>query len=134
MATVRDICTDAWRGATNMLSGDMPAEEAARALRLLNNMMLALPADGVHTGWTDSDLNDDFPLEDQHREGVTAMLALEIITDNRGAPSDRQVAKAMEGKTRLIADYKNIEELRVDRALSIMPSQRMIWGTYDGSS
>lgn len=132
MATIRDICTDAWRGATNTYSGDMPAEEAARALRLLNNMMHGLTADGIYLGWTDAALSDDFPLEDQHREGVTAMLERRIVGDIRGALTESQVEAARKGKQRLEADYKNIEELRVDAALSWMPSQRRTTGSLLG--
>lgn len=123
MATIRDICTDAWRGATNTLNGDMPAEEAARALRLLNNMMHGLTADGLYIGWTDAELNDDFPLEDQHREGVSAMLERRIVADNRGTLTESQIEAARRGETRLWADYKNVEDLRVDEALAWMPSQ-----------
>lgn len=128
MATIRDICTGAWRIATNQLTGDMPAEEAELLLSMLNDMMLALPADGIFVGWVEAGLNDDFPLEPQHVEGVKYMLAARYADQQSMPLTPAKASLANIGEQRLASDYKNIEELRVDPGLAFMPSQRRAWG------
>lgn len=126
--TINTIVNDAMRRISVLPSGETAtAEEADENLTILNDMMLALPAKGVHTGWITLTLTDDFPLEDRHIEGVKWMLA-EAIAPNHGyALSGEQSRKAFMGWLSLEADYKILERLRVDPALGAMPSQRL-WG------
>jgi hypothetical protein len=125
--TINTVVTDAMRNVNMMAAGQNPSgEEAAEALRTLNDMMLSLPATGVHTGWTELDLTDDFPLEDRHIEGVKWMLSEALVPANGMSLTREQQGKATNGRLLLEADYKILERLRVDGALAAMPSQRLV--------
>lgn len=130
MTTLNDIITNAMRRIGVCPVGETPsAEEAAANLSVLNDMMLALPTKGVHTGWTALTLTNAFPLEDRHIEGVTWMLAEAIAPDYGHSLSAEQKKKAVNGWLALEADYKILERLRVDPLLVAMPSQRF-WGGW----
>jgi hypothetical protein len=126
--TISTMVTNSMRRINMLAAGqDADAAEADEVLGILNDMMLALPAKGVHTGWTTLALTDNFPLEDRHIEGVTWMLS-EAITGGSGMSlSAEQQKKANAGWLALEADYKILERLRVDTGLSGLPSQRL-WG------
>lgn len=127
--TVLTIVTNALRTAGMIGAIDAAdAAEADVALNQLNDMALAWPAQGIHTGWSEVALSTEFPLEEQHREGVTYLLA-DKIASSRGtalAPADQM--RAERGYRLLAADYKNLETLRVDEGLQALPSQRVTAG------
>lgn len=126
--TINTVVTDAMRRLNMMAAGQDPdAAEADEALRLLNDMMLSLPAKGVHAGWTELALSDDFPLEDKHINGVKWMLVKAITSVNGMSLSREQQENVTEGWLLLESDYKILETLRVDNGLSNMPSQRRNW-------
>ncbi len=126
--TINDIVTGALRNLNVIAAGEDPeAAVADEALTALNDMMLALPAKGVHAGWTELTLSDDFPLEDRHIEGVKWMLAGTISTGHGVTLSSKQEAKVSAGWLTLEADYKMLETLRCDDGLLYMPSQRLWW-------
>lgn len=123
--TVRDVVTLAMR-VPNFIGADEDPDSAVaqKAVDILNAMALGWEADHIHTGWpSDTSIEDDFPLEDGHYEGVTYLLA-ERMAAGRGttlAPGNQKIA--MKGFARLCADYKAAEVLRMDDGLR-MPSQR----------
>lgn len=126
--TINTIVTDAMRRVNMVAAGQDPdAAEADEALRQLNDLMLSLPAKGVHTGWTELTLSDDFPLEDRHIDGVKWMLAEAIVPANGMSLTREQAQKAAQGWLLLEGDYKILETLRVDGGLASMPSQRFRW-------
>jgi hypothetical protein len=103
------------------------AAEATEALRKLNDMMLALPAKGVHTGWTEKTIAENFPLEDRHIEGVKWMLTAKLAVTSSFVLSAEQRQSIAEGWAALRADYQMPEALRMDSGLQGMPSQRTYW-------
>lgn len=131
MTTVQDIVTRAMRGLNLIGADEDPdAGEAAKALGDLNDLALGWSADNIHTGWSEVELTDDFPLEEKHKEGVIYLL-IEKIAGGRGQPLTSEQRKGAEkGLARLMADYKALETLRVDEGLQSMPSQRRISGGW----
>ena len=125
--TVRTIVTDALRDAGLVDINRTPdSVEADSALSMLNRMALAWPAQGIHTGWAEVTVDSDFPLEDMHREGVTAMLVEKLAAARGGVTPDQKNA-ANRGYSLLAADFKVLEPLRVEPGLQGMPSQRWYW-------
>jgi hypothetical protein len=130
MSTVLEIVTNALREAGMLgLSESADAGEAAFGLTQLNYMATAWDAQGIHTGWSDVTLSEDFPLEDRHREGVTYLLAAKIAASKGTALPPEAQAAAHRGWNLLAADYKNLETLRVDDGLQALPSQRITAGS-----
>lgn len=128
MSTVLDIVTRAHRVLNLTGANESPSSAAAaKALVLLNAMALGWEADNLHTGWATVALSDDFPLEAKHEEGVTYLLVRRIAGDRGMQVTPVQNATAETGFSRLVADYKSFEGLRVDPGLSRLPSQRR-WG------
>lgn len=127
MTTVRTIVTRALRELNLIGADETPdAGEAAKALAALNAMALGWSADNIHTGWSEVTLSDDFPLDARHEEGAVFLLA-KRIAGSRGQPLTPQQREYAElGLSRLMADYKTLETLRVDAGLATMPSQRLI--------
>ncbi len=126
--TINDIVTGALRNLNVIAAGEDPeAAVADEALTALNDMMLALPAKGVHSGWTELTLSADFPLEDRHIEGVKWMLAGKIAPRHGVILNPEQVRDMKSGWLALEADYKMLETLRCDDGLLNMPSQRLCW-------
>lgn len=127
--TVRSVVARAMRELNLIGAGDDPdAAEADKALDMLNAMASGWSADNIHTGWSEVALSDDFPLDERHVEGVIYMLA-ERIAGSRGQPlTAGQRLGAELGRSRLMADYKVLEWLRVDDGLQAMPSQRRMIG------
>ena len=126
--TVETIVTGAMRNLNLLAAGqDADAAEAAEILTSLNDMMLAMPAKGIHTGWTTLTLTDNFPLEDRHIEGVKWVLAEKIAPTHGVKLSVEQLWLARDGRIALESDYKVHEDLRVDAGLQYMPSQRRWW-------
>lgn len=130
--TLRDIVTNALRDARIIAAEETPsAADAAEGLRYLNQMMTQFAAADVFTGWADLTLNDTFPLEDKHRAGVTAMLQ-KALSEAFGRPITQDLAmRAQRGESLLLADYADLDPLRMDTAIRRMPSQRIIG--YRGS-
>jgi len=128
MATVQNIVSRAMRELNLISAEEEPdANEASKALSMLNAMALGWSADNIHTGWSTVALTDDFPLEAKHEEGVVALLAERIAGSRGQGLTLGQRALAETGMSRLMADYKEIEPLRADEGLQIMPSQRRAW-------
>ncbi len=110
MATLRDVVSSAMVRTGAIASGETPsAADAATALEVLTDMAAAWSARNIHTGWTATNLEDEFPLEDRHLGGVKAMLALELCDHFRIAPTAILVRDARDGMARLQADYWSIE-------------------------
>lgn len=129
MATIQDIVTGALRNLGVIAATEDPeAAVAAKALTALNEMMLALPARGVHAGWSTLALTATFPLEDRHIRGVKWMLAGEICENHGIVLTTKQKGYVQEGLDLLAADYKISDDMRVDDGLRCMPSQRLWWG------
>jgi hypothetical protein len=127
MTTVRTIVTRALRELNLIGADETPdAGEAAKALASLNAMALGWSADNIHTGWPTVTLSDEFPLDARHEEGVTYLLAKRIAGSRAQALTAEQRSMAELGLSRLMADYKVLETLRVDDGLSVMPSQRLV--------
>jgi len=128
MTTVLTIVTRAMRELNLVGADETPdAGEAAKWLTTLNAMALGWSADNIHTGWATVTLSDDFPLEAKHEEGVVFMLAKRIAGSRSQALTLEQRDAAEQGRSRLSADFKAIEGLRVDDGLQWMPSQRRSW-------
>lgn len=128
MTTVLTIVTRAMRGLNLIGADETPdAGEAAKWLSDLNAMALGWSADNIHTGWATVTLSDDFPLDPKHEEGVTFMLMKRVAGSRGQALTAEQREGAEQGRSRLSADFKAIEGLRVDDGLQWMPSQRRSW-------
>ena len=101
--------------------------EATEGLRALNDMMMALPGQGIHAGWVSQTLAGTFPLEDRHIEGVKWMLVKKLASTAGIVLSAEQRNNAEAGWLLLNADYRIIEPLRLDSGLQYLPSQRKWW-------
>lgn len=123
--TVRDAITLAMKVPNYIGADETPdSAEAQKALDILNAMALGWEADHIHTGWpADTSIEDDFPLEDRHFEGVTYLLAERLAAGRSETLALGNQKIAMKGFARLCADYKAAEVLRMDDGLR-MPSQR----------
>lgn len=127
MATMSDIVTAALKRIFVIGPDQDPtADESADGLAALNDMMHAWAVEGCDIHHTTLDLNDTFPLEDHHVQGVKAMLALRLSGDYTVTPHPMVVEMAGRGWRALQADYGGPEPLRQDSALSDMPSQRRL--------
>jgi P22 tail accessory factor len=128
MATARDIIKSAMKKAGLLASQQDPtAAEAEDGLESLNDMGLSWSAQNVHTGWSQIGLDDDIILDDRHVEGLKFMLAERISTDYGAEPLRELSRRAGLGWQLICADYLSPENLRSDRALQFMPSQRRGW-------
>ena len=125
MATMRDICTKALERLFVVAADETPnASDIASALDMANALLAQLSARDVHTGAGTQTLSDTFPLEEKHRLGFTAYLAVNLAGDFGKEANATLQMQAAEGKQLIAADYFAPEPLRVDSALQYMPSQR----------
>lgn len=132
MTTARDIVNGALFRLRKPDSTTQPTpEDAAYSVGALNDMIHGWRAKNVDVGQpegTDLTLNDDVPTERMLDEGLKALLAQRLAEDF-GKPVSRQLARdASAGWTAISAAYKLQDPMRVDRALSNMPSQRLYGG------
>lgn len=118
MSTVLDIVSRALRELNLVGAGDDPDSGlAAKTLDTLNGMGQGWEADGIHAGWPVCTLSDDFPLEPKHEEGVVYLLARRVAGGRGQQLTIPQAAMAETGYSRLVADYKTVENLRFDGGL-----------------
>lgn len=130
MATMQDIVNGAYRRCDGLLGlGQVPtAEEATEALAALNGMMHGWKSKGVDIEHVTLALGAAFPLADEFEDGVTAMLAVRLSSQNGKAELSPQVtASAASCWSALYAAYVAAPESQFDPSLSRMPSQRLIW-------
>ena len=126
MATMREIVTGAaLRQRVCDAIDDLDANDAARILQMLNDMMGSWKKQGIDIGWTAAlGLSDTFPLSIEHEAGVKAMLAVRL-SDDYGKPISAQLhADSMSGWNMIQADYLMPDLAAVDFSLRNMPSQR----------
>lgn len=127
MTTALDIIVGALRAVGVIDVGESAsAEDTETGLTALNDMIASWSMRGIHTGAPVLAAHDSFPFEDGHVAGAKAMLA-EYIADEYGAEVPPNVQRrARLGWQAIQADFGVKEPLRVDPALSIMPSQRRV--------
>ena len=127
MATARDIVNSAiYDLGIVEPGGSVPAADASTGLDKLNSMMSGLEAEGINLLWSDLTLNSTFPLENKHRQGVEAMLAVRLSAIPAYSVSVNPEVKmmAIRGKQLLAADYKISDKQRSPDGLLNFPSQR----------
>lgn len=126
MSTMRDIVTGAaLRQRVCDAIDDLDANDAARILQMLNDMMGSWKKQGVDIGWTgELGLSGTFPLSDEHIAGVKAMLAVRLSDDYAKVISAQLQIDATSGWNAIQADYLLPDVAAVDYALRNMPSQR----------
>jgi len=83
MTTTNDIVTRALK-RLRVVNPRETAEAifASEGLQALNDMMASWKANGVDTGHETLTATDDFPLEPEHEQGVTALLAVRLAGDH----------------------------------------------------
>ena len=127
MATINDIVLSALKRAEVVDAIEAPeAHQSARAVELLNDMMFALKGRGINVMWSTQTLVDTFPLAEEHKEGVQAMLADKLANEYGKQVATRVAIDASRGYDALVADYKIIRPLRTPDGLRRMPSQRHV--------
>ena len=128
MATMRDVCISALRRLFVVAADETPdASDIATALDTANGLIAQFSARDIHTGAGEQTLSDTFPLEEKHRFGFTAYLAVQMASDFGKVPTAKLEEQASEGKQLIAADYFAPEPLRADLALQLMPSQRRFY-------
>lgn len=128
MATMRDIVDSAAKRLRIVGAGeDLPPEHGADILSALNDMMASWEKKGVNIAWPGSlTLNNTFPLDDAHIEGVKAMLAVRVAGDFGKVADQETRMAASDGWTAIQGDYILPDAMAVDEALANMPSQRRV--------
>jgi hypothetical protein len=125
MALMLDIVKGALRLINELEAGGVPnAADAQDVLEVANGILAQLAAQNIYTGASDGTLQDMFPLEQKHELGFKAYLAKHIAPMFGGQLGAEVEAQALRGWQLIAADYFAPEPLRVDLALSRMPSQR----------
>lgn len=140
MATMQHVVTRALkRLALVPLGGAADYRELQLGNFALNDMLSSWEVDlGAAYSHTDKDLTDVFPFDDEHIQGVAAMLAIRLL-DEKGKESSASIEyDAKQGWLSLQATYiESPEDVEIDRGLTTTPSQALfqndILGT-DGSS
>ncbi len=81
MATNREIVTDALRMLGVVRSNQQAgADDAALALREMNDLFSDIEGDGIDLGYSPQDnLSDEFPCEDRISASIKPMLALRLV-------------------------------------------------------
>jgi len=99
MATVAQIVkASLQRILVQASEADLEPDEYQDAMFAMNNLMLALDADGVHLGYTEvSDLGDDVTIPVGALRGLIALLAIEISPDYNGTVSEGLAIAAADG-------------------------------------
>ena len=94
MSTNTQIITDALRLIKVLAEGEVPsAEQAADALRRLNQMMATWDVDSVALGYHDqTDATASIPIPDWAEKGVMGQLAIELAPEY-GAQMSPEAAK-----------------------------------------
>lgn len=126
--TARDTVTRALRMLGVIVNGVVPtAVEATNGLMALNAMMHAWKGQAVDIGHIDLGLNDDIDLPDEHLNGCTALLAVELSTEYLAPVPPAVVAAATNGWSALQAAYIMDDEsrdLRVEKGLRRLGANR----------
>ena len=125
--TIRDIVNGAlYEIGVVEPEGTVEAIDAATGLSKLNYLMTGLRSQGIETLWDDLELNDGFPLGDEHREGVEAMLAVRLAAMPAYAAnvSDGLRSIAIRGEQMLRTSYTIAEPMRAPSGSLNFPSQR----------
>lgn len=126
MATMRDICTAALRRLGVIASDETPeAADVDVVLDTASGILAQFGARDIQTGVVGVALEDEFPLEEKHRLGFTAYLAVQIAGDFGKSPTPELNRQSEMGWQLIAADYFAPEPLRADVALQSMPSQRL---------
>lgn len=128
MATMRDIVNGAATRLRKTRAGRaLPPTDFADILEALNDMMGSWEGKGININWSGAlTENDTFPLDLKHEAGVKAMLAVRVSEDFGKAVGAVLARDAQDGWNAIMADYDLPDQIRVDEALSNMPSQRRI--------
>lgn len=140
MATMQHVATRALKRLGLVpLGGTADYRELQLANFALNDMISSWEVDlGAAFSHTDKDLTDVFPFDDEHVQGVAAMLAIRLL-DEKGKESSPSIEyDARQGWLSLQASYvESPEDVEIDRGLTTTPSQALfqndILGT-DGSA
>lgn len=118
MATVRDTIKRALRQIGALASGDDPsAEEGQDALDALNGLMASLKTQGVDYDHIPVALTDNFPMPDEHREHVVAMLAVKLAPEYGMTVAPTIATAASLGLLALQAAYYVAESSAADPAI-----------------
>jgi len=123
--TMLQIVEGAAKLRINFRTGDSLEPEIAQDfLERLNLMLSQMKARGLDLQFdADLETSDKFPLPDEHRLGVMAMLAVAYVDED--APISAELkAMAIDGENLLKADYRKPDDMRVDRAFLNMSSGR----------
>lgn len=126
MTTVRQICIDALGELQYFPANEDPAAaDIEEARKRLNRMLNGWKADGVDVGLTaDLELTDDFPMNDEHEEGIVALLAKRVAPAFSVTASQETQARALDGWQRILATYVATPTADFDKALTRLPSRR----------
>lgn len=106
MTTMRDIV----EGALKRLRVMNPRKTvdgiaASDGLMALNEMMHSWKAVGVNTDHETLELADDFPLDEEHVQGVKALLAVRLSADYGLPLADGTIKDAADGWSGLQAEF-----------------------------
>lgn len=106
MATTREIIASALLLIGVIPSrAEVPNEEAADALRALNNMMFAWKRKGLTYEHTALTVGATFPLPESLHDGVIAMLAERLAPEYGVRITDKLKLEAADGRTLVNAQY-----------------------------
>lgn len=126
MTTMNDVVTGALKRLRVINARQTPdGVSASDGLAALNDMMHSWKAKGVDTDHDTLEAADDFPLDDEHVQGVKALLAVRLASDY-GVAIDEGVARdAGMGWSGLEAEFvKPAEDATVDAGLRNLTSRR----------
>lgn len=124
MATVKDIVQGGFKRVIPDSVNDPTANEEADGLTALNDMMSALVFEGIHVNWETKALTDTFPLNNEHVQGVKAMLGKRLCEDfGRGVPP-QLMKDARKGQSALYKDFSIHEPRKAETALMRFSAMR----------
>lgn len=125
MATALEIISGALALLGWLPAGEEPApDDAALALTGLNDMLASWEGKDVHIGASVLKLTDELPMEARHVGGVKALLAVWVAEPFRTPVSGSLQSRADAAWRMIQADFRPLDELRVDVGFQLMSSQR----------
>ncbi len=124
MTTANDIIADAATELGIIGEGNpLSADDAAQSLRRLNDMLNAWAEDGVDLGYFALALADTVDVPDSHLRAIRANLAIDMASMFGTRASAETVAIAAGSWRALKSAYVKTREVKLDAALTTMPSQ-----------
>jgi hypothetical protein len=119
MGTMSDVVTAALKRLRVINARRTPDAYAMDdGIKALNAMLHSWKGNGVDIGHMDLDSGDDFPLDDEHVQGVTAMLAIRLADSYGLEPAASIVRDATEGWSALLAEYVEPGDAEIDNGLT----------------